>query len=496
MSTFSRDTGPGDGFGAGYYKKMQAEIMALQEQLAALALTLTGYPGAISADVGVGSQASPKDLTVWGAATVKGDLGVGGRLTVGELQANTKAVLPGAVFDASATPIVKFIAGVAYAQPVTFAEDVTFDKGVTINGTFYAETIASDINSDSVVVKNTLKTNQVETFAPPGINLIKYGGLPSITLYHLFETTIPSDLTEYTAGSDIYFFARDVSELPNSTPIQAEIGAVPILTGMRALVLDPNTYYGPSPAAIFPFYFATVTAAGVTWDHDTTTSLTPGMLAFHVHYVQPLYEGNLLAWMHEVLVGWRPFTADGAKVVAGDETATLVLEANMRPEVVTADMPPNEQPKHVAYIEELTALQTLIINKFDDYYTKIELDATFGNYYTKTEIDTTLNNYYNKAYIDALEEGLKNRDVQSDWNQTDDEALDYIKNKPNIDLTSVLSLGMSVGWPNDAPVPTGWHRCDGTPVDTLQYPDFAAWLPASYQGNFPTADNFIIKVVL
>jgi hypothetical protein len=493
MSTFSRNTHPGgEGFDPGY-RVLELKIKELESQILQLQAALAGYPNNIPS-IGVNGNAN-----IRGNETVTGTLNVTGKTTLGELQVNSKATLPGAVFDA-ATNSVAIKKDITFEDGAVFEEDVQFKKDVDIAGTLRAATFApNSIIADDVTARNFVKTNTVTSYAPTGINLVRYGGLPTIVLYHL-ETVVPADLQETTIA-DLFFYARTVGELPKQSPINTELGAAPILTGMKAIVIDPHTFYTSAVTNFQPYWRASVDASGaVQWTHltDVLTVPAPGTtyagLGIHVHYARPLLEGNANAWMHEVIVGWRPYAIGGAKVLAGDEQAMLELHSVARPEVHIPDG--KYDPAHVAYYEELIALEQNVIVKLADYYTKVESDALYATLQNLADTNALFGDYYNKTDIDAIKENLEARDVQSDWDQTDTTALDFIKNKPDIDTLNLLKVGMAVAWFwDEVNPPDGWLRCDGAAIPAgTEWDGLRAILAAtSYGTDLPVADTMIIK---
>lgn len=84
----------------------------------------------------------------------------------------------------------------------------------------------------------------------------------------------------------------------------------------------------------------------------------------------------------------------------------------------------------------------------------------------------SLSNYYTKTEIDDLDLGDKN--VQSDWNQTNDTADDYIKNKPAIP-TKVSALtndtGYITGYTETDPIFTAWNKSTGISITKSQVSD-------------------------
>ena len=99
--------------------------------------------------------------------------------------------------------------------------------------------------------------------------------------------------------------------------------------------------------------------------------------------------------------------------------------------VLKADIA-NVYYKSVLYTQ--TEVNTLLGNKLNssdisNYYTKTEIDTTFGLYYNKTYIDTLISNYYNKTYIDTTVAGI-NSDLNLKLNAS---AIDNYYTKAQVD---------------------------------------------------------------
>ncbi len=77
--------------------------------------------------------------------------------------------------------------------------------------------------------------------------------------------------------------------------------------------------------------------------------------------------------------------------------------------------------------------------------------------------------------------------IQPDWNQSDDSAQDYIKNKPNV---SILAPSGAITMYGAAAAPSGWLLCDGSAVSRSTYADLFAVIGTTYgMGNGSTTFN-------
>lgn len=132
---------------------------------------------------------------------------------------------------------------------------------------------------------------------------------------------------------------------------------------------------------------------------------------------------------------------------------------------------------------------------WDDYYRRIDEDW-YDNYYkcagrpVRGILDDNLNQYASKVAVTGNYNDLSNKptipaaQIQADWNQTDNTALDYIKNKPTIPTSSGTSTQIQADWDQSdntaldyiknkptipaAQIQADWSKTDNTALDYIK----------------------------
>lgn len=167
----------------------------------------------------------------------------------------------------------------------------------------------------------------------------------------------------------------------------------------------------------------------------------------------------------KAFVDATPFLVDGMIDTVEVKNASVITEYRIKdgetgespitPEEYD-ELPAADKEKYEAHTESVPCLVITWNTDAGKQVVNIPLTEIFdpSNYYTKNETDTLLSAKANSSSLSNVAfsgdyDDLTNKptipaaQVQSDWNQADNTAVDYIKNKPNIPAGVVVDSALS-----------------------------------------------------